>query len=43
LGWLPAENARMAATVFAQDRFRQDRTGAVSGAQEENVVDALKT
>src|SRR5207248_10539545 len=31
------EAAEMLATVFPQDRFRQDRTGAVTGAQEENV------
>jgi hypothetical protein len=36
------EGAEVAAAVFAQDRFRKNRTGAVSGAQEENVVDALR-
>src|SRR5258706_7646636 len=36
------EGAKAHAPVFAHDRFRQNRTGAVSGAQEENVVDAFR-
>lgn len=29
-------------TILAKDRFRQDRPGGISGAQEEHVVDPIR-